>query len=77
MLWESGYMPCMRQKMDCMIKKSKYKKLLIFQINNSPKELRSYIMSLEAGIDSSIILHNEQLRQENKELKFVMDSLKE
>lgn len=52
---------------------STFRETIIKQVNASPKELRSYIMSLEAGIDASIILHNEQLRQENEELKYVID----
>ena len=52
-----------------------YKKKIIDQVNSSPKELRSFIHSLDVGIDSSIILHNEQLRQENKEMKFVFNEI--
>ena len=53
------------------------KRDLIKQINNSSKKLKSYIMSLEAGLDTSIILHNEQLRQENEELKFIISKLED
>jgi len=52
---------------------SEYKKILINQINNAPKELESWVHTLEAGCDGSILFHNEQSRQENEELKFVLN----
>jgi len=46
--------------------------ILIRQINSSPEPLRSYIHILSIGVDADILLQNEQLRQENEEMKFVL-----
>ena len=50
-----------------------YKQKLISQINNSPIELKSYVHALEVGCDGSLIIYSEQLRQENQEMKFIID----
>lgn len=54
-----------------------YKKMLIKQVNSSPPELRSYIHSLVCGLDASVILDNERLRQENKGLMFAIKLISE
>ena len=53
---------------------SSSKKLLIQQVNSAPEPLRSYIHALTVGIDADIILLNEQLRQENSEMKHIIET---
>lgn len=47
---------------------------LLFQINNCPNPLKSYIHSLSIGPSADLILENEQLRQENQEMKLIIEN---
>lgn len=50
-----------------------HKKKLIGQVNNAPKELKDFVHALEAGCDGSLLMLMEQYRQENEEMKFVIE----